>query len=404
MTSEYTANNPSLTYSEYMKKIDRLGDLIESEADEGEELTHITDKVANTFKEEGIYKMLLPSELGGAQLPWSEAMEVTERIAYHDGATGWCAMVGNVAAGDVGAFLGEEGVKETYEKIPNLLVGGQGVPNGKAKRVDGGYIINGDWNYGSGIYHADLVHSGCFVVDDEGKNVMLPSGVPEIVLTHYLPKDMELKHNWHVLGLKATGSYDYSSHDLFIPEKMCISFDASEPVRGGVKYSGGLIPLTTWGHTTFALGCTRRALDELAKLSTYKANPFGIMGDFPGFQEHFARAEAKYRSARAFCYEVWTDIDETNARGEGPSVKQLALVRLAMRHLHEVGSEITTFTHIRGGGVSLRESVLQRCFRDMHGGTQHILLSDQIMQGCGKVLSGRASKDAYWHMLGLIED
>ena len=391
------------SFSNCLKKADQLGPLIEGDAAEAEKLTHMTDKVVAAMQEGGLYKLLWPRVLGGAQLPYAQAMEVIERLSYYDGASGWCAMVGNVTGGDVAAFLPDQGIQETYAKTPNLMLAGQGAPSGRARRVDGGYMISGNWNYGSGIYHADLIHSGCIVMDGDIP-VMLPGGVPEIVLCHFPKKEVEIKHNWHVLGLKGTGSYDYCATDLFVPEHMCFSFTDHEPKRGGIQYSPGLVGVTAWGHTSWALGVVRRALDELAQLSTHKANAFGVMGDFPGFQEHYARAEAKYRAARAFCYEAWRDIDESFVRKEHATTKQIALVRLATRHIHDVGSEVTRFTHVRGGGVSLRDSVMQRCFRDMHAGTQHLVLSDQIMQGCGKVLSGRASKKAHWHILGLLED
>ena len=72
-----------------------------------------------------------------------------------------------------------------------------------------------------------------------------------------------------------------------------------------------------------------------------------------------------------------------------------------MRNIHEVVSDVCTFAHKAGGGVSLRPSVLQRCYRDIHAGTQHILLSDQIMQDCGKVLLGMTPETSEWTILGV---
>ena len=59
--------------------------------------------------------------------------------------------------------------------------------------------------------------------------------------------------------------------------------------------------------------------------------------------------------------------------------------------------------HRTSRGVSLRPSVLQRCYRDIHSGTQHILSSDEIAQDCGKVLLGVTSEKAEWNLLGLME-
>ena len=128
---------------------------------------------------------------------------------------------------------------------------------------------------------------------------------------------------------------------------------------------------------------------------------FGLIGEGASFQERYARAEATYRAARSFCYAAWDDICESMAKEEPARLEQVALIRLAMRHVHEVVSDVCTFAHKAAGGVSLRSSPLQRCYRDIHAGTQHILLSDKIMQDTGKVLMGMTPKNARWSILGL---
>ena len=159
--------------------------------------------------------------------------------------------------------------------------------------------------------------------------------------------------------------------------------------------------MTTWGHTSWALGVGRRVLDELAKLARSRSDPFGKLHDSASFKMSFAQAEARYRAARALVYESWNSLDNSYRRGEPASLEQLALIRLAMRHLHDVISDISTFAHRVSRGVSLRPSLLQRCYRDIHSGTQHILLADEITQECAKVLLGTAGPDAQWAMFGV---
>ena len=84
--------------------------------------------------------------------------------------------------------------------------------------------------------------------------------------------------------------------------------------------------------------------------------------------------------ARAFVYAAWDALSERVAKGEKPNLEEIALIRLAMRHLHNVISDLSTFAHRAARGASLRPSQLQRCYRDIHAGTQHILLADEIMQ------------------------
>ena len=137
-------------------------------------------------------------------------------------------------------------------------------------------------------------------------------------------------------------------------------------------------------------------------LARERADVFGKLGDRASFKQSFAEAEAKYRAARAFVYDAWGDMSDSFARGEPASSEQIALIRLAMRHLHDTISEVSTFAHRATRGASLRQSVLQRCYRDTHSGTQRILLADEITQDCGQVLLGMAGEDAEWNVLGLL--
>lgn len=379
--------------------------MIEAEAEEGERLTHVTDKVVAALQEKGLLHMLLPKELGGKQLSYVDAMQVTEQAAWADGSTGWYVMVGNALSASLGAFLPEKGAQQVYGAKPFTMAAGQGVPRGQARPVNGGYMIKGPWSYGSTIFHAEYIHAGCMIMED-GKPKFGPTGALETVICHFSRDDVELLGNWETLGLRATGSYDYNvkGDELFVPDYMCYEFVGVPPERGGNKYSIGIVGFTSWCHTSWVLGVTRRALDEIRKLAPAKASVFGALGDGAYFKQKYAESEAKFRSARAFTYEVWSELDETLERGDPASVEQIALIRMAMRHTHDVGSEITNFAYRNGGGVALRPSVLQRTFRDLHAGTQHLLLADQIYQECARVLLGMTGKNARWSGFNVIDD
>jgi hypothetical protein len=225
---------------------------------------------------------------------------------------------------------------------------------------------------------------------ENGTPKLGPTGAPEAIVCYCEKADIEIKGNWDTLGLRATGSYDYDikSAELFVPDDMCSEFEGAPPLRGGNQYSIGIVGFTSWAHTSWALGVVRRALDEIAKLAPNKASVFGALGESASFKQSYAQAEAKFRSARAFGYEIWTDLSETLDRGEAASIEQITLIRMALRHIHDVGSEVTAFAYRAGGGVGLRPCVLQRTFRDMHSGAQHLLVADQIYQECARVLLG----------------
>jgi indole-3-acetate monooxygenase len=212
-----------------------------------------------------------------------------------------------------------------------------------------------------------------------------------------------LTGNWDTLGLRATGSYDYTLKDgeIFVPYHMTYKFDRATKYRGGPQYSVGLVGLTAWGHTCWALGVGRRALDEINRLASERTDVFGLLADSVTFRKTYAEAEAKYRSARAFVYESWGDLGDTLAAGDPAGAQQIALIRLAMRHIHDVISEVSTFAHKMSRGVSLRRSRLQTAYRDVHSGTQHLLLADEIQTECARVLLGRTGPDATWMMFSV---
>lgn len=384
-----------------MHSVDSLATLIDEEATEAEAERHQSDRLFEAFRDAGLWHMMTPKVLGGSELAWSEGMRIVERVARIDGSTAWCLMVSGVQNGGCGALLEDAGCAEVFAAGTNTNVAGQGIPRGLARRVDGGYMIRGDWSYGSGIWHANWIHSGCVLLED-GRPVMSDDGDPTVLIS-YVPREaIELLDNWDVMGLRGTGSFDYRlTEELFVPDHRMYDHAKRTVERGGNQYSFGIIGLTTWGHTSFALGVGRHALDELAAIAREKGGPFGLLADQPSFQEKYARAEARYRAARAFVYETWARIDETLAGGEAASTELLALARLGMRHAHEVMSEVCTFAYNGGGGIALRPSRLQRCYRDLHAGLQHILLSDGIMQDCGRVLMGHAPEDAHWELIGL---
>ncbi len=399
---EGSVGSKGVSYEDLKRATNEILPLVEAEADESERLYHLTDRLVAEFRRTGLYTLLTPKVLGGLEIPYVEAMELVERVAHVDGSAGWCMMVEGVMGASLGSFLPDQGARTVFPNGADVTMAGNGVPRGFARPVDGGYQIRGHWAYGSSIYHAEWIHSGCFIMDGD-KMKLNQDGAPEIVLCQHPKSSIELKGNWDVLGLRGTGSFDYTlkEPELFVPSHMCYMFDATAPERGGAQYAAGLIGFTSWGHTSWALGVGRRALDELAKLARGRADVFGKLCDSASFRQSFADAEAKYRAARAFVYSAWDRLSERFARNERPNLEEIAQIRLAMRHLHNVISDLSTFAHRAARGASLRPSQLQRCYRDIHAGTQHILLADEIVQECGKVLLGAVGDNARWTMFGV---
>lgn len=396
--------SPRPSLAEMRSRVEGILPAIEAAAEESERLNRLSDGTFELLRDAGLYSMMMPKEVGGAELSHVEAMSLGERVAWAHGSAGWCVIVNNAVGGVLSLLVPDEGAREIFAGGADTTVAGNGVPRGYARPVDGGYMIKGHWAYGSGIHHAQWIHSGCFVTDDAGNMVKQANGQPEIVVTHHPRETIELKGNWDVLGLRATGSFDYTLKDadeLFVPQHRCYSFNESKAKRGGPQGDLGLVGYTAWGHTTWALGVGRRMLDELARLAAKRVDAFGKMNESATFKYEFARAEARFRSARAFAYQAWTSLAETFAASGSASLEQIADVKLAMRHVHDVISDIGTFAHRAARGASLHSGVMQRFYRDIHSGTQHILMADEVVQECGRVYLGSVGDQAKWGVFGV---
>ena len=207
--------------SEFHKRLDELLPLIEAQASEAERLGYLTDDVVAAMRQAGIYTMLFPKAVGGAELSPFDAMTVIERLSYAHASVGWCVIGNNMEGTTMAIYIEDEGIKKVFAGGPDITIAGNGVPRGYARPIEGGYMIRGNWAYGSGIQHAEWVHSGCFLTDAEGKDmVMGPTGQPKIIVTHHPRSTIKLMGNWDVLGLRATGSFDYTlseGAELFVP-------------------------------------------------------------------------------------------------------------------------------------------------------------------------------------------
>ena len=384
------------TTSPLVAKARSLAHIFRAEAAKHERDGRLSDTTVAALRDAGFFGLLVPKCFGGFEAGPVEALEVVEAVSYDDGSTGWVLMACNVGTGSAAGYLPSAGANAVFGKrIP--IIAGEGGPRGRAVREGRGYRLSGRWSYGSGVLHTEYLHTGGMVME---------GGKPTEARTFIVPtKEAKLLGNWDVLGLHGTGSIDYGLEDVFVPEEMTHSPNLLVANQGGSLYRLGIVGMSPLGHTGFTLGLGRRILDELRALAhapSGRPSPLAEAGGSTSFQENFAAAEAKFRAARAFCYEVWGDAQATLDRDEPIAQRQFTLMRLSLSHVTTALTEIATFAHRAGGGVSLRSGILQRSFRDMFAATQHRIVSSYMLGECGRELLGFA-EDKEWTSRGLVD-
>jgi alkylation response protein AidB-like acyl-CoA dehydrogenase len=384
-----------------LQKARSLFDLLSNEAAAGDARGALTDRTIAALRNDDFFALVLPKCFGGVEANPVAALRVFEELSRADGSTGWVFMAAGLCIATGAAFLGESAAEEIFGGDTVPIIAGHGGPNGTAVVEGDGFRLSGNWRYGSGTKHADFIHSGAVVIED-GVPRRGPDGQPEVRAFVTPRRDAALASDWNVLGLRATGSVDYTITDLFVPEEFSHPVGVLQPKRGGDLYLIGLLGFAVVGHTGFALGVGRRALDEIAAFAREQSGPTGRLRDSDSFREHYGAAEAQFRAARALIYETWADIEISLARGEVMSTRQITLARLSMSHITSTVAEICNFAYRTGGGVALRDGPIQRCFRDIHAGTQHLHAHPLILRESGRELAGMAS-DQVWSRFGLVD-
>jgi alkylation response protein AidB-like acyl-CoA dehydrogenase len=340
---------------------------------------------------EGLYGMWVPRSLRGAELDPIGSLQVIENVAYGDPSAGWVLMAAALAIGTGAAYLEDAAAEELFsgERLP--VIAGQGTRPGTAVPQAGGFRLSGSWSFASGIKHGTHIHTlGVIEGTGEARIFVLP--VEQAILID----------NWDVMGLRATGSIDYKIDSVFVPEAYTHLALTQTPKRGGSLYTIGVIGFAAMCHSGWACGIGRRLLDELAANVRTRGGRAGSQGASESFQEQFAKAEGGYRAAHALVYEAWGDAKATLDKGERLSVRQHTLIRLAMTHVTWAAHDAAMFVYKSAGTAGLRAGTIQRLFRDMHAGTQHIVASPPVFRALGRELAGLA-EGQNWRFLELVD-
>jgi len=369
----------------------RLAQVADQYAEYGDLHGRLAEPVVDGLHREGLLGMWVPRSLGGAELDPVSSLEVIESLAYGDASAGWVLMAAALAIGSGAAYLGDSAVATLFggKRLP--VIAGQGTRPGTAVPREGGFELSGSWSFASGIKHGTHIHTlGLVQGTNEPRIFVLPV------------EQATLVDNWDVMGLRGTGSIDYKIDSAFVPEAYTHFAVTETPKRGGALYTLGIIGLAGMAHSGWACGIGRRMLDELASVIQQRGGSAGPQGGSASFQEGFAKAEAVYRSARAFVYEVWRDVRETLERGAKLSVRQHSLIRLAMANVTWSAHDVALFVYRSGGTAALRAGTMQRLFRDMHAGIQHITSSPPVYQAVGRELAGLAAGES-WVFLNLVK-
>jgi len=358
-----------------------LQPLVRRHADEAQRLRHVPDEVVRAMAAAGLYRIAAPAVFGGAEAPPRPTIEAIEAISEADGSTGWVLMIGIETVGIGSSLMPRETAGRLFAEHPDLVMAGALNPQGRARRVEGGWRVTGRWPFASGCHGAHYFWGQCLVVDD-------PSRTLEVIV----PRERyEIIDTWDTFGLRGTGSHDVAVNDLFVPEAMTTAVAGEEPSHGGPLYKLPPFSRLAYNKVGVATGIARAAIDHFVELAEGKTPRLARsrLRDRPRAQLAVAEAEAALRSARAFVFEAVDEAWETVMAGGRCDRRQRALVRLACSHACQEAIRAVELVH-SAAGTSANEvdSLLGRARQDVAVVAQQIMVAPHFIEDAGRVLLG----------------
>lgn len=334
----------------------------------------LTQEVVDALAGQDLLRMLLPRSMGGQEVHLVDYCKANEALAWADASTAWFVNQSNVSMATSAASMPHEAAKAMFEGPYSGLAWGARHNNSKAIRVDGGYRLTGAWSFASGGRHTKWLGAHSAVQNPDG-TPHIRYGRPDDRSFVFLRSDAKIVDDWHVLGLRGTGSDSYSVENLFVPDAHAPARDVEEERREkGPLYPIGSTLLYASGFCSVTLGLGRRMLEsyvELARGKQSRAAPT-IMARNNSVQREIGLLEAKLSAARAFLHEAAAQVYDASAAGRLDVDLRLRL-RLATTYGMNEATEVSITCYRSAGTLAISEKApFERRLRDALSASQHL--------------------------------
>jgi alkylation response protein AidB-like acyl-CoA dehydrogenase len=359
--------------NEWIDRIEALAPLILQHRDHAEEhgATH-PDVMARLF-ELGFSRLCVPRAFGGHQLDIRVISQILQRLAFHDASLSWQIMV-QVAMGRLADYLPQATARMLYGDSQGFVVGAIH-PAGEAIEVEGGYRLSGKWGFASGSAHAHWM-----VCTSTIKQETPTQGEPEVRMFIVPVDQCQMIKTWDTLGMRGTASNHFQCTNVWVPQAFSLDttlLKAAPAYRESLAYSMGYYDFGTLAAMGTVLGVAKAALEH-----------FRIGRTVPGddavrhlTMDKTGKAVAQVHAAQLLLEDA-IDHCEQHGTGDGLSVR----VGLAASVLNENAvSAVNQVFALSGASAVYKTHVLERCFRDIHVGSKHFVLSSMNLHGVGKL-------------------
>jgi alkylation response protein AidB-like acyl-CoA dehydrogenase len=371
-------------------RVIQLVPALRARAREVEGLRQIPVESIRELTEAGVFRALTPRRYGGTELDVQPLYEALIEISRGCSATGWVA--GLLAIhGFLLARFEPRAQDEVWAAGPDALAASGIAPSGEAVRVEGGVRVTGRWSYASGIDHCAWITLNTHLRDPS-----FPDMKPTSHFVLVPAADFTVEDDWHVAGLRGTGSKSVRLADVFVPDHRVESGLAIQAgkARGLAVNSPlyqisfpALFPLV---FTPPAIGTALAMIDHFrdyiaTRRAAYTGTAFATR---PASWVRLADAVASVDAARLLLERDLAALAHEGSSGARPAPATTERARYDVAFIVDLCRRAVDGLFAGSGGRALFEtSPLQRCFRDMHAITQHAATAmDEAAERYGQFL------------------
>jgi 3-hydroxy-9,10-secoandrosta-1,3,5(10)-triene-9,17-dione monooxygenase len=286
-----------------------------------------------------------------------------------------------------------------WNKDANALIASSFIfPAGRARKVDGGYVLRGSWPFSSGVDSCDWNMLASVVSsDDEADGIQY-----RIFLLN--KADYRIRDTWNATGLRGTGSNDVDVKDAFVAEEMTLAVSDLDggPTPGSAVNPNALYELPVFSLFPYvlsgvALGNAQACLDDYTGIARHRASTYNRakIGDLQSTQIKIAEASAKIDAARLIMRSTCIEAMAGARRGYVPDTAVKTRLRRDGAFSVNLCTEAVSLLFAASGARGLStEGALQRQFRDAHAINSHLAFNfDSAGTNYGRVALGLPSEN-----------
>ncbi|MGO4511514.1 acyl-CoA dehydrogenase [Bradyrhizobium sp. MOS001] len=363
-----------------------------------EELRHLPTETEKDLHDAGLFRMLQPKRIGGAELDYVALVDCAELLGMADASVAW--NLANLASHHWMLGMFEQKAQDlVWRRDPDALIASSFIfPAGRATRVEGGYRLHGSWPFSSGVASCEWNMLASVVYSDDEAD-----GIEYRIFL--LPKvDYKVLDTWNVTGLRGTGSCDVEVRDTFVADYMTVAVGdlAGGPTPGSKVnpnplYSLPVFSLFPYVLSGVALGNAQVCLDDYAEVARHRISTYNRakLSDFQSTQIKIAEASAKIDAARLIMRSACVNAMEDARRDRIPDMATKTRYRRDGAFSVNLCTDAVSMLFAASGARGLfTTGVLQRQFRDAHAINSHLAFNfDAAGTNYGRVALGLPSEN-----------